>query len=443
MTGVAHPTHGSPPPPGYSRTTGEPALGAWAAWAAFLAPTLIAVEFTLVGRIFATEVVLIGLLPLLLTIRGRRLRDPLPRTFLVLAAAWLAAQILTDVIRESDFADYSRGWAKIAFMALNFCALYLLLHGSRRRLVLFALGWAAGGYLVFLLGSSPRVEEHPWKFGLGPPTVVAAVLVAQWRPLRAIPVLPCLPILTVGVASMVLGARAYAGVAFLTALHVLAQQTVGRGRGLSAGASAVRTAVFGAAGILAAALVVELYATMAAHGYLTERARQVYELQGRGAFGVLLGGRSEIVASGHAVLDSPIIGHGSWARNSGYVERLLELRRFGYTVHLPTDRELIPTHSHLMGAWVEAGIMGAVFWLWVLVLVLKVLANQYRTWEPLGPLIALVGIWMSWDILFSPFGAERRYLTPFMIVLMMFARDVIHARTRRGTIDGPSVMNRL
>ena len=443
MTGIAPTLHGSPSPPGHPGTTGEPALGAWAAWAAFLAPTLIVAEFTLVGRVFATEIVLIGLLPLLLTIRGRRLRDPLPRTFLVLAAAWLAAQILTDVIRQSDFADYSRGWAKIAVMALNFCALYLLLHGSRRRLVLFALGWAAGGYLLFLLGSSPRLEDHPWKFGLGPPTVVAAVLIAQWRPLRAIPVLPCLPIFAVGIANMMLGARAYAGVAFLTALYVLVQQMVGRRRGLPAGASVVRTAVFGVAGVLAAALVVELYATMAAHGYLTEGARRVYELQASGAFGVLLGGRSEIVASSRAMLDSPIIGHGSWARNPGYVERLLELQRFGYTVHLPADRELIPTHSHLMGAWVEAGIMGAAFWLWVLALVLGVLANQYRLREPLGPLIALAGIWISWDILFSPFGAERRYLIPFMIVLMMFARDVIHARTRRGTIDGPSVMNRL
>ena len=403
-------------------------FGRWASWAAFLIPTFIWLEVVVVGRIFVPELLLLALLPFLLAKRGRMLAEPLPRTFLLLAVLWLMAQILTDVIRESDFHDYSRGWAKITLTTLNFCTLYLLLYGSRRRLVLFALGLAVGGYLSFLLNPSLFAEEYPWKFALGPSTAFVAVLMALW-----IPFLRPLPIFVVGVYSMMVGARALAGVLLLTALYVLVQQIVGRRAELRADVLLVWPSLFLVAGIAASAMVVELYGYMAVRGYMDQGAQWVYERQHSGALGVLLGGRSEILASARAVLDSPLIGHGSWAKNPEYVAYILDLRHFGYDVHYLSrvDAELIPSHSHLMGAWVEAGILGAAFWGWVLLLVFRVLSNQYMIREPIGPLIAFVGFLLVWDIFFSPFGAERRYIVPFYLVLMMFAWDTLRARMSR------------
>ena len=422
--------NGPPCPSGRFRTGAEAKLGNWSALAAFLTPAFIWVEFTLIGRIFLPELILFALLPFLLMKHGRLLAAPLPRTFLILAVFWLMAQVLTDVIRESDLRDYSRGWSKIVFMTLNFCALYLLLYGSRRRLVLFALGVVAGGYLSFLLNPSAFAENYPWKFGLGPPTILAAVLIAQWRPIYQVLILPSLPILMVGIYSMAVGSRTYAGVSFLVTLYVLAQQIAIRRRRPPADVSLVRTAVFLVIGVITAGSILELYEYMAVHGYLTEQARQTYESQAVGSFGVLLGGRPATFVSIQAVMDSPLIGHGSWAKNPDYVSYILDLRHLGYDVHPLSrlGRDLIPTHSHLMSGWVESGIMGAIFWLWVLALILRVLANQYRVREPLGPLIAFIGFLTLWDIFFSPFGAAHRYLVPFKIVLMMFAWDVLRAR---------------
>ena len=107
------------------------------AFLAFITPCTVFMEFNLVGRIFAPELILIGLLPFLLLMRGRMLADPLPRFFLFMAFSWLCAQILTDLIRDTPFADYSRGWSKIIFTTMNFCTLYMLLYGSRQRIVLF------------------------------------------------------------------------------------------------------------------------------------------------------------------------------------------------------------------------------------------------------------------------------------------------------------------
>lgn len=430
------------PPPGLRRAGGS---GKGLALAAFITPTLVWMEFSAVGRIFVPELILIGLLPFLLMTRGRMLADPLPRTFLMLAALWLASQVLTDLVRETEFRDFSRGWARIAFTTANFCSLYMLLHGSRRRLVLFALGLAVGGYLSFRLNPSVYAEDYPWKFGIGPPTALLAALASLWPPIRRVPFLPALPLLAVSAYSTAVGFRSLAGVALLASLYVLVQQIAGRRHRGPAALSPGRTLLFFAAGVALTTAVLKVYEQAAARGYVSERARWTYEQQDSGSFGVLLGGRSAIYVSARAVMDSPFLGHGSWARDAGYVARVLELRLLGYDLHPlnMSQSDLIPTHSHLMGGWVEAGVLGAVFWLWVLLLVFRVLSDLYPTAEPLGPLIAFIGFMTLWDVVFSPFGAERRLTLPFNVVLMMFAWDVLRARLPREGADGSGLLPRL
>ena len=415
------------------------------ALAAFITPTLIWMEFSVVGRIFVPELILIGLLPFLLMTRGRLLADPLPRTFLMLAALWLASQVLTDLIRETDFRDYSRGQAKIVFTAANFCALYLLLYGSRRRLVLFALGLAVGGYLSFHLNPSIFTEAHPWKFGIGPAVALLAALIPLWPPIRQVPFLPALPLLAVSAYSMAVGFRSMAGIALLASLYVLTQQIAGRRRRMPVAFSLGRTLLFVAAVTALTPAVLALYEQAVARGYVSERAWRTHERQASGSFGVLLGGRSEIYTAARAVMESPIIGHGSWAKDAGHAARFLELRLLGYDLRPLSrlDSDLIPTHSHLMGGWVEAGILGAVFWLWVLFLTFRVLSSLYRVREPLGPLIAFVGFVILWDVVFSPFGAERRLTVSFNVVLMMFAWDVLRGRLPRDGMNRSELLPRF
>ena len=63
--------------------------------------------------------------------------------------------------------------------------------------------------------------------------------------------------------------------------------------------------------------------------------------------------------------------------------------------------------------------MGAVFWVWVLSLPIRGMAMLIRTNEILTPLFAFFGFLLIWDILFSPFGAELRIMTPYYIIVMM------------------------
>ena len=405
----------------------------WLALVAFLAPATLWMDVVVVGRLYAPELILAALLPFLLLARGRMLADPLPRTFLVLAALWLAGQVVTDVVRETEFRDYARGWSRIGFTVVNFCALYLLLHGSRRRLVLFALGLVAGGCLAYLASPSELARIWPWKFGLGTWCAVLAALIGGWRPIATIPLLPALPLALVAAYSVAVGARALAGVAFIASLYILAQQLFQRRAGVPAPGSLARMAFFCAAAAVLAAGLLRTYEVVVAGGFTDERSVWLTEWQREGTFGLLLGGRSEIFASGRAVMDRPILGHGSWAKNPDYAARILDARLHGYDMHFMSHfmEDLIPTHSHFMGAWVEAGILGTFLWFWALFLVLRVLSNLYLAREPLGPLIAFAGFLLLWDIPFSPFGAERRLTVPFHLVLLMFAWDVLRGRLPR------------
>src|SRR5437660_8719552 len=102
-----------------------------------------------------------------------------------------------------------------------------------------------------------------------------------------------------------------------------------------------------------------------------------------------------------AIRDSPIIGHGSWAKNPKYVAALQdELHKAGYQGStVPISPDLIPTHSHLFGAWVEAGILGAVFWFWALGLVASVLPRLHRLGDARVALVAFLAISFLWDVL--------------------------------------------
>jgi hypothetical protein len=96
------------------------------------------------------------------------------------------------------------------------------------------------------------------------------------------------------------------------------------------------------------------------------------------------------------------------------------------------DDDLIPSHSHLFGAWVEAGIFGGVFWFWLLLLSVRALyaAVNIRTGASL--IIAFCMFLLIWDVLFSPFGAYERFQAAGKICLAMWAISM--TREGRGVV---------
>lgn len=390
----------------------------------FAIPVMIAVEVPGLGTIYLAELCLIGLLPVLLVLRGRMLQSKALAFLLTMGLIYFGTQVITDVIRETPFVDYARGWSRILFLLFSFVSTYLLVGNDRARLICFAYGLVVGS-AIHLVVNNP-LSSIGWKFGFAGPTTTLILIGFSLMPVLRSPSSLVGPMIlaALGVFSAFMDFRSWGGVLMLSAAFLsipAVLRLVGlRPKPLSYGRMLIMGTVLLATGYGA----LKLYGLAAESGMLGERSRDKYETQSAlGDIGVLLGGRSESLVTVQAIQDSPLIGHGSWAKDRYYAElRQLMLYRLGFVNRfIEPETDLIPTHSHLLGSWVEAGIGGALFWVGVLGLIIAALRRLYASDDPLRPYLVFLMFLFIWDILFSPFGAQRRLTNGFLMVAVLFA----------------------
>lgn len=405
-----------------------------------LIPILRPIEVNLIGRLFLPEIILTALLPFLLLARGRILRNPLPFVFLALVTVWLFGQITTDLMQGTPSQDYLRGWARILFTTACFASIYLLINNRRDRIALYFLGVVIGLLVDFFLAPSEYAARHPWKFGLASPITFGVFLLAAYSgkfPLLSTRFAPTAMAAAIGLINLYMGYRSLGGICLMVSIYLaiwpLFATSNKRPKKLK-----LRTVVGFSILILASGFtVVETFSFVAKTGYLGADAQRKFQFQGTGEFGLLLGGRQEIFVSARAVRENPVFGHGSWAKDPEFTYHyaIFELRRqLGYPTNEYISHDLLPTHSHLFGSWVEAGILGAVFWIWIATLGLRALALLYRCNDPMVPLFVFMAFHLLWDIIFSPFGAEARFTTTFVIISLMWVienQDAVSNPTAR------------
>ncbi len=402
------------------------ALDLWA----FVLPAISFVEVTIVGRLIVTEILMLPMLPWLWSARDRL---PLPRWFIVLWAGWLVGQILTDIVVESAFEDYARGWAAIVFTFTN-CAAILVLASTPRRARLFALGIAVGGVVGYLFVPSVYAAFDPWKWAFALPVGLALAAGLSGTVGAKLPWLTVVAFAAFGAMNLFFGFRSLGGVSLLTAGYLAISSVAGRPH-----ATANRLVMRAGVGlaILAVAMVVtlQLYDAAASGGLLGADARAKY-LQQSGPLGVLVGGRPEVLASSQAIIDSPLLGHGSWAQDFKYVDlRAERLSSLGYDVGAGSlDVALIPAHSYLMGSWVWAGFLGGLFWLAILGIAVWLLATLYSSRVALAPLLVFSTMLLLWNIAFSPYGIGVRLITAYGVALCLLGLRLI----QRASADHPS-----
>jgi hypothetical protein len=412
---------------------------------AFLLPATSFIQIAVVGRLIVSEVLALVLLPWLLRSTDR---VRAPRWLFVLWGAWFASQVVTDLVVHSAMADLARGWAAIAFTLVNLLAI-LTLAGTPRRARIFALGLAAGGIVGYFFAPNVYADTDPWKWAFAIPIgfLFAVLLSMPWFSKR--PLLPIAVFAVFGILNAFMQFRALSGVSLLAAAYLLIALVAGRSRRW-ARPSRSWAAVGLASYVLAAAAVYVFLNAAAASDLLGDAAKERYDDQagvvipsiapsGSGPttasptpgpgnpLGVIAGGRAEILSSTQAVRDSPIIGHGSWAKDPKYVELqrqgLIELGIPGGNA--PTDPTLIPTHSYLLGSWVWAGLAGGLFWLAIAALALWTVASLFAVRLDLNPLVIFVASWLLWNIAFSPYANTERLFATFGITVCLLTLQLL------------------
>lgn len=388
---------------------------------AFLYPFSQLVMFELVGQLYLIDLLAAPMLLLLLGLPDSAARLRRIRPILILLGLWLAGQVATDLINGSAPADYLRGWAKIVFFGMQLVTLWLWLPRRRLYFVAFAIGLGMAAYF----GVPEDYAGYEWKFGYDR----ALVYVGSGLLILASTALPRLrylgPALFLAMSLFLLlqAARSAFGILFVAAVIVALALLFGRAPALRQRLSGGVFALMLLAGTAVATGAMTIYGQAVEEGELGRDALVKYRDQTSGEVPLLLGGRTESLVSMQAIADSPILGHGSWARDPYYVGLHHAIKvQLGLPVFDSArgKNTLIPSHSHLFGAWVEGGLGGGLFWLWVLTLPLAALFHLFKRNEPLAPLIAYCAVALTWSVLFSPFGSTERVFVAFQLSLLLW-----------------------
>jgi hypothetical protein len=382
----------------------------------------------LVGDLPVAEVLVTVVIAPVLILYWKRIfrRDAIP--IYILMAVWLAGQILTDIYRSTPTLDWLRGDAAIFFFVMDMALAVALMSGNRLRQVLFFTGFGVGSLLAFKLQPNALAEGQTWKFGLSGGVNLLVVLVSCLFFNRRQYSVTLLLLGGIGAVNLLLNYRSPVLLLLVTialAVPIIPEQ-IGPWQILPPPGTRMRLVVLVSLALGAGMLASGLVKGLSSRGFLGDDAQHKNEAQSHVKGGILLGGRPEIQVSSRAVLDSPILGHGSWAKDFKYTEMLNDLEiENGAGLEGDLDyleeqsKGVIPSHSHLMGAWVWAGIAGAIFWIYIFLLIGKATIYLAMQRPAYSPLVMFLFMGMLWDILFSPFGTSRRLLESVLVVMAL------------------------
>ena len=247
------------------------------------------------GQVFVGEIVLpfLTLAVLIFSTGARWRRNPALRHCLLALALTLAGYILADFIHHTKPQDYLRGWARIIVLGTNAFGLSLLGLEDEAFLWWYTLGLGLGSGATYLAMGTPFVL---WKFSYALSASCIVLCLASFRYRFGAAVIMSLYGL---VNFTMLDNRAFGGVSFLVAALLLVSM---QNRSKSHARHALSLSRLMVAVAVAASVLFIAYETSQA----LYRTRRYVSNAIRWA---------NAEAALYSILDSPIIGHGSWAFN--------------------------------------------------------------------------------------------------------------------------------
>lgn len=405
-------------------------------WLLLVVATFRFLTIDLVGRLQLSEVLLISAAGLFVVF-GQSIRiDRTGRTILVLAFIWLAAQMATDLYVGSELRDLLRGWSNILFLILGIFALSIFDAGHGRHLKVFASGWGLGSLVQLLVSPSIYQQSAPVKFGFSPAVMyLALVLLSSLQLQRKHQIV--LGLLALIVWCLATSMRSNALAIMGTLCIVLISPYFKNWSTKSALNKMIQFSSIVSVVLVAGIILLQIYSATVEGGGLGAKAREKHETQTTTDFGFFFAARSEILVSTLAVIDSPIVGHGSWYKDAHLASLFMDIRNaMGLGVQeVESDPDFIHTHSFLMGAWVHSGIVGALFWAIVGICCVRVIIVGMTLPGHTDVLTTTILLMLVWSIGFSALNGESRFLAEFSLCVLIFRMAEVREERRRRIVS--------
>jgi O-antigen ligase len=397
---------------------------------AFLLGLGARLNIKLIGYLPFSELALIALFPLLFgryAATGAIKRASLPLTLL---AVWLGGQIFTDIYRSTDLSLAARGCARI--IVFTTCIPFFMdfmKKGCYQKILWFTIGLVPSFALsAFVFRSGVHegrervygVSEINWETHWG--GVFGGIVLILCLYLYGRSRVACYSLAAgMGAYQILRGSRSTGGLGiFGVALTIAVNALVGRDwfarvrRGLSFPKFVLLVAVIFSAGYG----TLSAYSYAASRGMLGDKSLQKYMAQSATRFGLIGGGRPGFICGLLAISESPWIGYGSWPTDeTDLMKRTCDLLGVKYQKPSIRDYPVIPAHSQLLIAWVEAGFAGVFFWTYLLVTFFRATYARLEDERRLRWYITNMAVLSIWNILFSPISG--RIETAMMLAVIL------------------------
>lgn len=313
--------------------------------------------------------------------------------------------------------------------------LIALVRDDMRRLLFILTGYCASYVVLLFVGSSTSAHyaEVPWRLGLGFAATVALAALFAVRP-RYLPLAPT-AFLGLALFHIVMESRSMAAMSICAGLFVLLSNRIAADRPRQARFGEVVVAICGL--LVFGWIGLQVLLALAEAGWLPERVAAKLLAQASHSAGIVAAARPDTVTALFAITQRPLFGYGpgvvapevfavyvrlsSEALFSGALSSELMQDRMNMDWSLGT-----PSHSHLFGAWADAGVLAALCWIAVLGLAAVVLVRGFGLRDRFVPLFSLIAIATVWDVLFSP-GPHRMDIA-LRIVVLLAALDHFRGR---------------
>ncbi|MGV8095624.1 MAG: O-antigen ligase family protein [Mangrovibacterium sp.] len=361
------------------------------------------IRIPLVGQLKLNEVIVLLFLPFYYRsneFSRYNLLGKITLTLLVL----LVCQIVTDIfVVESAPSDYLRGWSQTIISLASIIFLFKILNGYKA-ITLFIVASAIRLLISDPLGIDVGSSEMTFfKFRLAPVITqllfALAIFLHMKGKTKIIPVL----FLVFGLVSLSMDSRSRGLIMILSAILLYLFYTGFKFR---------RAYIVGGAVILIVIFqsLYIFYVNATLGGSIGgEHAReQLQRIKNPyNPFNLLVTGRGEAFAAIEAIKDAPLFGHGSWAKDETfkYYKIVLKYHDEEYNADkAKVEAGLIPSHSILLGAWVNYGWFAFLAVVYLFYLLMKMAVPLIRQGQamPIYPIFIPTTIAMIWMFLFSP-----------------------------------------
>lgn len=399
----------------------------WLSVASVAIGALMYVSFQAGGQFFAGEMLMLAILPVLAFDRFHRQRAALKSQnslwyplYVLLGCLTITytGYLLSDLYRNNAPSDFMRGWARLFFLGIDLLVATMLVSVRRSNLWLLAIGYGFGGALLLLAQGLPLAQ---WKLGYAEPVTLGFIALScliKRTNIRG------LALLGLGMINVLWDYRSLAAFCVVAAVIGWLNQWSQGGR-----VKVVRGVV-----------LVTVLAVLVGIGYYASQGSFAQRRQASNTIRL-----SSAMVGFSAILESPLIGYGSWGRDTRFAKLYADIQfRMNKSQESPLyDFDLIrlatiPAHSQFLDAWIEGGLLGITFMVCYLMILLRGLRALIAIQDP-SPTITLLGffmIWGLWALFMSPFKGLTRMDTTMACLSAIIACQMVVEKSRILTRKG-------